>query len=503
MPKRISDVFNVEPTVLKKLNVFNGFINLDSKLYIDPRLLGKSSIPEFVNSDVEFNNFLADIINDMLILIELEKKSELENHYRQEFIIKQNKIKEKLKFHELPLAGLGYSNENNEGKGIGDGIANDLLTNIKDFVKVGIVDPAIFQLADIFVDNIGADRISDMIISILLPQLVKFTRRIAEQLNLPKSRSRIINNVDCCDLPYYSNKLILLVPEDILRLLPTPENGLKENYINDEIRFYLNLRMRKLFLTHSSKCSLKQVLLESPKMMTNMIKEYKSKLVIPYDFTKDPENLFNWHEVARFYSNHPEYPLNIKDEILTKDEFLKPNNEKKVLEIIGLYFSQLVKKELYKVFYDEKGVVKKERIGVNILLQLLEYNLQNSRVSVKYSIEDKIIKIGGYYKIILKFTSTRGINNKFYQIVQDAYSYSNFYSNPPSPSSYEYYAYSTYYEKKYPLLVFIIIVDGGKSKDQIEKSFYDKVKNSEVEMKNIVLENKFFKIVYVDARLKK
>ena len=89
MPKRISDVFNVEPIVLKKLNVFNGFINLDSRLYIDPRLLGKSLSPEFENSDVEFNNFLADIINDILVLIELEKKCELGNHYREEFTIKQ------------------------------------------------------------------------------------------------------------------------------------------------------------------------------------------------------------------------------------------------------------------------------------------------------------------------------------------------------------------------------------------------------------------------------
>ncbi|MEG4404903.1 hypothetical protein [Microcoleus sp. MON2_D5] len=478
MPKRISDVFNVEPTVLKKLNVFNGFINLDSKLYIDPRLLGKSSIPEFVNSDVEFNNFLADIINDMLILIELEKKSELENHYRQEFLIKQNKIKEKLKFPELPLAGLGYSNKNNEGKGIGDGIANDLLTNIKDFVKVGIVDPAIFQLADIFVDNIGADRISDMIIYILLPQLVKFTRRIAEQLNLPKSLSRIINNVDCFDLPYYSNKLILLVPEDILRLLPTPENGLKENYINDEIRFYLNLRMRKLFLTHSSKCSLKQVLLESPKMMTNMIKEYKSKLVIPYDFTKDPENLFNWHEVARFYSNHPEYPLNIKDEILINYPY-----NKKFLETIGVYFSQLVTKELYKEFYDEKGVAKKEKIGVDILLQILEYNLQDISSSVKYSHDDKAIKIG-YYSIILKFTSTRGICQKFYQILKNTYFYpDNFRSNTSFT------------------ILLLIIVDGGKSQYEIEESYYKFVEKSGVEMINRVIENKFVKIFYIDARL--
>jgi hypothetical protein len=481
MPKRISDVFNVEPIVLKKLNVFNGFINLDSRLYIDPRLLGKSLSPEFENSDVEFNNFLANIINDILVLIELEKKCDLGNHSSEEFAIKQNKIKAKLKFPELPLAGLGYSTKNNDGKGIGDGIANDLLKNIKDFVKVGIVDPVIFQLAEIFVDNIGADRISDMIIYILLPQLVRFSRRIAEELNLPKTRSIIINNVDCCNLPYYSNKLILLVPEDILRLLPTPENGLKEDYINSEIRESLNYKMRKIFPIVYSKYVLKEVLLESPKMMTNIIKKYISTPVTPYNFTKDPLNLFNWHEVARYYAKNSQYPLNIKDEILINFPY-----NKNVLERIGVYFSQLVKKELYKEFYDEKGVAKKEIIGVNILLQILEYNLQDSRIDVEYSLDDKVIKIATYYNIIVKFTSTRGISKKFYQIVQSTYFYPD---NIRSNTSFT--------------ILLLIMVDGGKSKHEIEESFYEYVKNSAVEVTNRVIENKFVKIFYIDARLKK
>jgi len=497
MPKRISDVFNVEPIVLKKLNVFNGFIDRDSKLYIDPRLLGKSLTPEFENSDIKLNNFFEGLISDILGLIELERKYDLvrinePDKYVEECIkIKECEIREKLKFPELPLAGLGYSIQNNDGKGIGNGLADNLLRNIKSFVKLGIVDPVIFQLAGIFVENIGADRISDMIIYILLPQLAQFSSRIAKELNLLEFSSISINNFNYYNLPCYLNKVILLVPLDILKLLPTSETVEGSlNFINLEVRRDMNRRVNESFRNYLYNKSLeKELLLESPKMMTNLIETYKSTPVTSYDFTKDPENLFNWHDVARFYANHPEYSLNIKDEIL-KPIFNK-DNEKKVLEIIGIYFFQLVKKELYKVFYDEKGVVKKEIVGVNILLQLLEYNLQDSRVHVKYSVEDKVIKIAYHYKIILKFTSTRGIDNVFYQIVKDAYFYSN------SSNSY------TFYEKRYPLLVFIIIVDGGKSKDQIEKSFYEKVKNSQVEVKNIVLENKFFKIVYVDARLKK
>jgi hypothetical protein len=138
---------------------------------------------------------------------------------------------------------------------------------------------------------------------------------------------------------------------------------------------------------------------------------------------------------------------------------------------------------LYKEFYDEKGVAKKEKIGVDILLQILEYNLQDISSSVKYSHDDKAIKIG-YYSIILKFTSTRGICQKFYQILKNTYFYpDNFRSNTSFT------------------ILLLIIVDGGKSQYEIEESYYKFVEKSGVEMINRVIENKLVKIFYIDARL--
>ena len=57
MPQRISDVFLRDSTVLKEHKVFNGFIDKESKLYIDPRLLSKTSVSELQNTDDKVMNY--------------------------------------------------------------------------------------------------------------------------------------------------------------------------------------------------------------------------------------------------------------------------------------------------------------------------------------------------------------------------------------------------------------------------------------------------------------
>lgn len=95
MPKRISDVFHVDASALRAHNVFNGFIEIDSKFYVDPRLLVKTSACELENSYEKFTNYFNDVLNDVLQV--------LESHEDIQTVI------DKLRFSEIPLTGLGYS----------------------------------------------------------------------------------------------------------------------------------------------------------------------------------------------------------------------------------------------------------------------------------------------------------------------------------------------------------------------------------------------------------
>ncbi|MEG4116510.1 hypothetical protein QUA43_03320 [Microcoleus sp. N9_B4] len=498
MPQRISDVFQVDSIILREHNVFNGFIDNDSKLYIDPRLLSKTSVIELKNADEKVMNYFENRIKEIQVIIEVKKelkelkaKESSENFFyrpspkylrlQEEYKEIRVEVRDKLIFSETPLAGLGYSNKGSGGKGIGWSIAWDLLDNITSFVEVGLVDPIIFQLAAVFQKNIGADRISDMIISIILPELAQFSSRIAEQLNLPKADSTDINGNRYCNLPCYLDKGILLVPENILTFLPisylwSEKDAIKHH--NLELRNYMNDRMRTLFadgLTWNDivkdKNSLQELLVEHPDMMTKLIDTYKSTKPIPYDFIKDPENLFSWHDVARFYSE--KYPLNIEN--ISDIYFI---NSEELLETIRVYFSQIVSWGLCKEFYNVinfpqiKRVPKEETIALFILSELLDYHLKDSCLTVECVPQENVIKFSNHDRIILKFTSSRGIIKKCHKLIIE--------NNHPNSTN------ST-------TILFLIIVNGGKSENEIRSSF-------NVNGKNIYIESEFFKIFFINAR---
>lgn len=62
MPKRVSDIFQIDPVKLKNNNIFNGFIDIDSKFYVDPRLLEKTSINELQNSYEKFTSYFEHVL---------------------------------------------------------------------------------------------------------------------------------------------------------------------------------------------------------------------------------------------------------------------------------------------------------------------------------------------------------------------------------------------------------------------------------------------------------
>ena len=53
-----------------------------------------------------------------------------------------------------------------------------VISDAFDIVKKGILYPEIFQLVSLFEENIGPDRLSDMISTIIYPDMVAYTKRI-------------------------------------------------------------------------------------------------------------------------------------------------------------------------------------------------------------------------------------------------------------------------------------------------------------------------------------
>ena len=89
-----------------------------------------------------------------------------------------------------------------------------------DIVKKGILYPEIFQLVGLFENNVAADRLSDMIASIILEDIKEYTRRINRELNLDSEHYGEITFQDGIAINPYKKCELLYVPKEILHEIP-------------------------------------------------------------------------------------------------------------------------------------------------------------------------------------------------------------------------------------------------------------------------------------------
>lgn len=177
MATHYSQYFKLKHKDFIDRGVYNGFLDKDSLLHIDPLLLKNCSIPEFENS---YNNFLL-YFQQLVPLVNFTK----ENNPKDRFF---RQIVKRFTMSEIPNTGLGYSKESSYGKGISGALANQLALSAFEIISAGLIDPEIFGLMQLIEDKVGADRISDMTLYILRKDFLAYTQRIATELCIPTKK---------------------------------------------------------------------------------------------------------------------------------------------------------------------------------------------------------------------------------------------------------------------------------------------------------------------------
>src|ERR1700678_1924260 len=140
----LTHYFKVNPEKLEEYGVLNAYIGLDSKLVVDPNLLRRTKIPEFVNAGTE----LASYFNDVIRLLKLSKGP---------FDAAWREARDRLRFKEEMATALGYSGAGTSGKGIGATLATVLVQRAKEIIELGIDEPEIFELIGLFTEDFGPD----------------------------------------------------------------------------------------------------------------------------------------------------------------------------------------------------------------------------------------------------------------------------------------------------------------------------------------------------------
>jgi hypothetical protein len=429
MANRLSDLLNVKNEELERLGVFDGFIDIDSHLHIDPSLLKTCSILEFENSYEKFLEYFEKVL--ALVVNHKRKGDAL---WRQ--------AHQRLMFKEIGNNALGYSKKGTSGSAIGPKLAENILTTVALIVEAGIKDPVIFELVPFFEEGIGADRISDMTQRILVREFFEFSQRVATSLNA-KTKTIKYGDIEF-QLPFNpkTGKSIILVPKSLLNDLPIARSW---DDIDRVSRYNSELRARVSGIigrnwkaaSRVAKSLLKKTLIDNPEILKDLVQQYKEKPLHGYDFLNDPLGEIVWGDLAK--KAPVDYPLNLSDY-----HPITPENILSVVKLICEQYGSLIENNgWFEYLYNEKGNLKPERASqllfygiaetyciannldlnreINSGIGSLDFKISRGfkakvNVEIKYSTNTNLIK--GFEKQLPAYNKAEKTDTSIYLVIQ-------------------------------------------------------------------------------------
>jgi hypothetical protein len=369
MPRTISTIIGVSPEILEGKGVFNTYVDLDSHLHIDPSLLKNTKIKEFKGAHDDFEEHFRNVLK-------LVKGSKKENDALW------NRAWQMLQFEEEGNTAIGYSRKGTRGSAIGKKLALKILRTTREIVDAGIDDPVIFELVGIIEENIGADRISDMTISIIFERFLVYTERVCAELEVKTIDRTIRGHKYSLPVDPRNGEYIVFLPKKLLNGLPIAMDWSEIDRVcqyNDELRKKLNKLIGstwKRAVKDVPKSRLKEILIENPEAFKDIIDQYKKKDKSSYDFKSDPLGEIIWGELSK--DAPKKYPLNLRDyNPITSDNILE------VVQRICNHFKTLIEDNgWFEHLYDSKIKQKKERAPQKLFYGVAEAYCEANNLSL-------------------------------------------------------------------------------------------------------------------------
>ena len=353
-----SNYFKISHRDMVKAGVFDGLTEKDVLLHVDPMLLKNCNIPEFEGA---YQKYL-DYFNEIVTLT-----SGMSNP-----AIKQRCFREiwrKMQFPEVVSTGLGYSKSNTKGSGISGRLSKQLANSCVEIIEAGIKDPAFFTLLPFIEEGIGADRISDMTIDILLEDFLKYTQRVALQLNI-KCGSLKYNNV-VYQVPYINRKPYLLIPQSLLAHLPIARS---HGDIDDVCNYNRELRRRvckaiginMYDFDKMKKSQRKQTILAHSALLNDLLSYCKSLDVLGYNFASDDLLLYADLKMNDLVMQQP---ISLSKYVNNND--IDVNGIAK--EIIAQYKAMIEDNHMYWLLYNDNHEFRDEKAAQLLFFMMAHF----------------------------------------------------------------------------------------------------------------------------------
>lgn len=287
--KRANEYFGINDDAYKKSGAFNPVIGVDSLFFVDPLLLSSTKVPEFTDALEEVRNYFSDVIT--LIKTGNLKARQLAH--------------KKLILREVRGIGIGYGNSSDDGSGIGPELARRLVSTAGELIKMGINDPAIFEVMGLFEEDFGSDRLSDGLIRILLKRIYSYSERLTKEFKIKETfEIKTYDHTYILAKHPLKNGPLIFIPEGILRDLPLANSFEDISVVasfNEELRAKYNSILTSCFSGDKKpkKSEVRKYLLGSKDRIKTVVTVYQSCIPKPYDFESDPEGLHRWLEKAK------------------------------------------------------------------------------------------------------------------------------------------------------------------------------------------------------------
>ena len=282
MALHYSKYFNVAHTEFERLGVYDGYLDKDSLLHIDPLNLKNCKESELKEAYAKFMQFFKYFVP----LVNHAKSEDIKDRFFKRII-------DRYTMKEIPNTGLGFSKTNTHGKGISGALAVQLASSTYAIIKAGMEDPEIFGLMQLIEDNIAADRISDMTLSILQRDFLLYTERIAKEMQLPTKPFKYDYDT-VFNVPFYNNKPIHFVPMSVLSELPM---AVDYEDIDRVVNYNLQLKQKIAAIIgvvwsdykKYRKEDRKKLILGNKKCYDTAVEYYRNLSGVPYDFYTDSQ----------------------------------------------------------------------------------------------------------------------------------------------------------------------------------------------------------------------
>lgn len=349
MVQSFADFYKIDPAIFSYTGALDPILGVDTRLFIDPSFLRLTKTSELQDSYARLLTYFEQVLN---VVINIGEKGD-------RFWREADKL---LTFPEVKGLCIGYAKKGTSGSGMGPSIREKLLDSVALIIKAGKSDPVLFEIVGAFEDDVGSDRISDMIAKIIIEDLVKYTQRVCSDCGIPMENLSIGKNFPMEDLPLnpLTGTPIILMPREILNDLPTADDFSDIQKVakhNESIRKELNSMIGGSWgrVTQTArKEAARNTFIKHPEVLAEILEKYKKSSPQFYDFDEDRSGEVIWYRVAKDIAGKIQLPLKLSSQPTAKEV------EEVVLTICEHFRYLVENNQLCRLLYDKNGEPKHE-----------------------------------------------------------------------------------------------------------------------------------------------